>query len=69
MLIVFKKDAQGTEYELRGEDTTLEQVVFMVESGIRILKKSGLRRDDIIDLVNHALNMKEDGLNVREYEC
>lgn len=59
MLVVFKANDEGNEMELKGEGVSVEQVVFMVESGIKILKEGGAKNEEILKLVNDILKEEE----------
>jgi hypothetical protein len=60
MLVIYKVDKEGTEFELKGEGVTTNEVVFMLQSGIKLLQRAGAEDDKIKVAVEEIINNKEE---------
>jgi hypothetical protein len=60
MLVIYKVDKEGTKFELKGEGVTTNEVVFMLQSGIKLLQRAGAEDDKIKVAVEEIINNKEE---------
>lgn len=61
MIVIYKNGKGDDEYfEMKGEGVTTNEVVFMVQSGIKLLQKAGATDENIKKALNEMITNKED---------
>lgn len=55
MITIYKVNKEGNEFELKGENVTTNEVVFMLQSAIQLLEKAGAEDKNILKAVNEII--------------